>query len=69
MWKQQLINYKPYNEQEKADLRVIHRCIETFDDILTRNNEIAHFTISGFVVNEKRDKVLMVHHNIYNSWG
>ena len=69
MWKQQFYNYVPYNEQEQADLRVIHRSIETFDDILTRDNEIVHFTVSGFVVNETRDKVLMIHHNIYNSWG
>lgn len=69
MWKQQFYNYKPYNEQEQADLRVILRSIETFDDVLTRDNEIVHFTVSGFVVNEARDKVLMIHHNIYNSWG
>ena len=69
MWKQQFQHYKPFNEQEEADLRVINRCIEMFDDVLTRDNEIAHFTASGFVVNASRDKVLMVHHNIYNSWG
>ena len=59
----------PFNEQEEADLRVISRCIETFDDVLTRDNEIAHFTSSGFVVNKARTKVLMIHHNIYHSWG
>ncbi|EPZ55371.1 NUDIX domain protein [[Clostridium] sordellii ATCC 9714] len=26
-------------------------------------------TSSGFIVNKNRDKVLMIHHNIYNSWG
>ena len=69
MWKQQFYEYVPYNEQEQADLRVILRSIETFDDVLTRDNEIVHFTVSGFVVNEARNKVLMIHHNIYNSWG
>ena len=69
MWKQQFQQYIPFNEQEASDLRVIQRCIETFDDVLTRENEIAHFTVSGFVVNELRNKVLMIHHNIYNSWG
>ncbi len=37
--------------------------------MLTRENEIAHITSSGFIVNKNRDKVLMIHHNIYNSWG
>lgn len=37
--------------------------------MLTRENEIVHFTCSGFVLNESRDKVLMVYHNIYNSWA
>ena len=39
------------------------------DDVLVRDNEIAHITSSGFIVNKLRTKVLMIHHNIYNSWG
>lgn len=61
--------YVPYNEQETKDKELILKCIDTFDDVLTRNNEIVHFTCSGFVLNETRDKVLMVYHNIYNSWS
>jgi 8-oxo-dGTP pyrophosphatase MutT (NUDIX family) len=68
-WKQQLINYSPYNEQEKADQQVILTCLNTFEDVLTRNNAIAHITCSGFVVNPERTKTLMVHHNIYHSWS
>ena len=37
--------------------------------MLVRENEIAHMTSSGFIVNKDRTKVLMIHHNIYNSWG
>ena len=62
-------DYKPYNEQEQKDKEIILKCIDTFEDILTRDNEIAHITSSGFIVNKSRDKVLMVHHNIYNSWS
>lgn len=68
-WKQQLLNYSPYNEQEAADQQVIRTCLETFEDVLTRDNAIAHMTCSGFVVNKERSKVLMVHHNIYHSWS
>jgi len=62
-------NYTPYNEQEEQDKEIILKWIDTFDDVLTRNNEFAHFTSSAFVVNKTRDKALMIHHNIYNSWA
>lgn len=67
--KDSIKNYKPYNEQENKDKEIILQCIDVFDDVLTRRNEIAHITSSAFVVNKSRDKVLMVHHNIYNSWS
>jgi 8-oxo-dGTP pyrophosphatase MutT (NUDIX family) len=43
--------------------------METFKDVLTRNNQVAHFTSSAFTINRASDKVLMIHHNIYNSWS
>jgi 8-oxo-dGTP pyrophosphatase MutT (NUDIX family) len=61
--------YNPYNEQEKSDKEIFIKCIDIFNDILTRNNDIAHITSSAFVVNKSKDKVLMIHHNIYNSWS
>lgn len=68
-WIKAVKEYKPYNEQEEKDKKITLSCMETFDDILTRDNKIAHMTSSAFVVNRKRDKVLMVHHNIFNSWS
>jgi 8-oxo-dGTP pyrophosphatase MutT (NUDIX family) len=68
-WIDCIKTYIPCNEQEKKDKDIILFCIEKFDDILTRENEIAHITSSAFVVNGERNKVLMVHHNIYNSWS
>jgi 8-oxo-dGTP pyrophosphatase MutT (NUDIX family) len=68
-WIDLIKKYTPFNEQEKKDKEVILHCIETFDDVLTRNNQLAHITCSAFVVNKAKDKVLMVHHNIYNSWS
>lgn len=65
----QIENYVPFNKQEIKDKEMILKYIDSFDDILTRENEIAHFTSSGFVLNETRDKVLLIYHNIYNSWG
>ncbi len=60
--------YKPYNEQEEQDKKVMLEYIDTFDDVLTRNNKFTHFTASNWVVNKERTKVLMIYHNIYKSW-
>ena len=68
-WQQQITNYEPTNEQEAADQQLFLKCMQAFDQILTRDNEIAHVTCSAFVVNKARTKTLMVHHNIYHSWS
>lgn len=68
-WVDLIKEYNPYNEQEEKDKEVILSYIATFPDILHRTNEMVHITSSAFAVNKTRDKVLMVHHNIYNSWS
>ncbi len=68
-WMDFIKEYPPYNEQEQRDKEVMLRCFSDFEDILTRENEIAHMTSSAFVVNKNRDKVLMVYHNIFDSWS
>ncbi len=67
--KEQIENYKPYNEQEEKDKETMLEYINTFDDVLTRNNEFGHFTASSWAVNKQRTKVLMIYHNIYKSWA
>jgi len=67
--KEKIEKYVPYNEQEEMDKRVMLRYINTFDDVLTRDNELGHFTASAWVLNENRTKVLMIYHNIYKSWA
>ena len=68
-WIKQIEKYNPVNEQEKKDKEIILNFINKNDDVLVRDNEVAHITSSGFIVNKSRTKVLMIHHNIYNSWG
>ncbi len=60
--------YKPYNEQEEKDRLLMLKYIDTFDNILVRENEFAHFTASIWAVNPERTKVLMAYHNIYQAW-
>lgn len=68
-WIESIKRYVPCTEQEEKDKEITIKCIEMFDDILTRHNEVAHITSSAFVVNKNRDKTLMIHHNIFNSWS
>ena len=65
----QITLYVPSNEQEAKDKDIILRAMATLSDVLTRNNEVLHFTASAFVLNPSRTHTLMVHHNIYNSWS
>ncbi|WP_245890080.1 NUDIX hydrolase [Rummeliibacillus pycnus] len=65
----QLTTYQPYNEQEAKEREVMVQYIDTFPNILTRENEFAHFTASAWIVNHNHTKVLMAYHNIYQSWA
>ena len=62
-------NYIPVNEQEACDKETMLAFMQKYPDYLDRSNQIAHFTASIWTVNEDRTKVLMVYHNIYNSWS
>lgn len=62
-------NYKPFNEQEERDKFLILDWIMKNENAFSRENSVAHMTASAWVVNKDRSKVLMVYHNIYNSWS
>lgn len=61
--------YKPFNEQEQRDREIILDFLERNPDAFLRSNRLAHMTASAWCVNKNRDKVLMVYHNIYDSWS
>ena len=69
MYWDEIAAYRPRSEQEEADQRQMLDYIRQFPDtILTRDNPIAHFSSSGFVVNADASRVLMAHHNLYRVW-
>lgn len=68
-WIDSIKEFEPYNEQEIEDKAAILNYINMFDDILKRENEMMHITSSGIVINKNKDKMLMVHHNIFNAWS
>ncbi|NTW71156.1 MAG: NUDIX hydrolase [Eubacteriaceae bacterium] len=68
-WKNQIRNYNPSCRQEERDKEIALLCLDTYDNLLTRENPVIHVTSSAFIINPKGDRTLMVHHNIYNSWS
>jgi 8-oxo-dGTP pyrophosphatase MutT (NUDIX family) len=64
-----LEDFVPYNDQEKSDKEIMLDSIEKYPDIFTRENELAHFTASAWIVNPARDKILMAYHKIFDEWA
>ena len=62
-------NYTPTNEQELHDKGQMLAFMEKNDNYLERENTVGHFTTSVWTVNKEHTKLLMVYHNIYNSWS
>lgn len=60
--------YQPTCLQEEQDKKQVLAYCHLFDNLLIRENTIAHFSSSGFIVNRERTKTLFIHHKIYNTW-
>ena len=57
-------------EQEVYDKKRILDAYDKYkDDLFYRKCEMMHFTSSSMIINKNRDKVLMVYHNIYDSYS
>ena len=67
--KEWLNAFTPFNEQEKVDCQRIKQFLEEEPNLLLRDNVKMHFTASAWVLNPSKDKVLMLYHNIYQSWS
>lgn len=67
--REEIRRYEPFNEQEREDREEILRQMEQADHILTRDNRNAHITVSAWIMDRDRKKVLMAYHNLYQSWA
>jgi len=65
----EISSFRPLCRQEQRDREQMLRCIERYDNILLRDNDLVHMTASAWIVNPSRDRVLMVYHNIYGAWS
>lgn len=66
--RQQLLNYQPYNDQEKADIEIMLQALQQ-KDVFKRKNLIGHFSGSAWIVNQNFTKVLMAFHHIYQEYS
>ncbi|MFQ8886294.1 NUDIX hydrolase [Anaerobutyricum hallii] len=67
--KEWLNTFTPFNEQEQVDCQRIRQFLEEEENLLLRDNVKMHFTASAWVLNPSKNKVLMLYHNIYQSWS
>lgn len=67
--KEWLNTFTSFNEQEQVDCQRIRQFLEEEPNLLLRDNVKMHFTASAWVLNPSKDKVLMLYHNIYQSWS
>lgn len=69
-YQRQIREYRPTCEQEEQDRKLMLQYLELFSETIgTRQCEIAHMTASSLIFNKNREKLLMVYHNIYQSWS
>lgn len=61
--------FEPKCEQEQRDKAQMCAFIDQNHDCLTRENAVAHFTASSWIVNPGRTRALMAYHNIFQSWS
>ena len=66
---QLISDYVPYDEAEARDRELMLYALAHFPDLLTRQNPVCHFTASNWITNRSRNKILLVHHNIYKRWA
>lgn len=65
----QIENYKPANLKQEKDKESFLLFMERNDDCYKRSNPIGHITTSAWILNKSKTKVLMIYHNIFNSWA
>ena len=65
----QLAAYHPCCEQEAVDRDVMLHFLRENTDAFTRENLVAHFTASSWIVNSSRTHALMAWHNLYRAWS
>ncbi len=63
-----ICDFLPANEQEAADRDFILQRFARDPSVLERSS-FAHVTVSAWTVDPAFERVLLIYHNLYDSWG
>ncbi len=66
---QDIQSFVPTNEQEARDKAQCIAYLAAHPDCFSREDGVAHITVSAWTVNKERTKTLMVYHKVYDSWS
>lgn len=67
---QEIADYQPKDEKEKQDKKVMLDYLKRYpQNVLSRENEIAHLTVAAFILNKEQTRVLMAYHLIFQSFA
>lgn len=66
---QAIKDFTPLCEQEEVDKALFLEILSTNKNCLTRESLIGHFTVSAWVMNPAKTKVLCAFHNLYQRWA
>lgn len=64
-----IVEFVPFNQQERIDKDCMLYHLLNTADVFDRSNDSYHFTASSWITNYDRTKILMIHHNLYQSWA
>ncbi len=64
-----LTDFVPSSPEEAADKEAFIDFVKNNENCLSRENSAGHITVSAWIVNKERTKVLFCYHNIYKSWS
>ncbi len=67
--RQTVAAYRPDCDQEAQDRLLMLDFLDRYPDCLLRENRLAHFTASSWVLDESGRQTVMVYHNLYRSWS
>ncbi len=71
--KQQLIKqiqqYNPLDSTEQLEKDRILNFLKYSSNVYSRENLTGHVTVSSWVINKDKSKVLLIHHNIFDCWA
>lgn len=68
-WVESILQYNPLAEEEKIDKNIFISFVEQYGTEVLNRSCPEHVTVSSIILNPQMDAMLMVYHNIYDSYS